>query len=216
VAEPATGCRPLGGGNFLIQQNWVNASGGFCGMRFGAPPPPEFLLQTGTPIGAADAAANMTFAAGDFNGDGIPDLFVFKKSNTGSGTLEVHVLDGATNYQTFLLHIATPIGQADAAANFTFAVGDFNRDGVPDVFAFKHSKTGTGSLEVHVLSGAGNYQTFLLNTGTSISQADAATNFSFALGDFNRDTIPDVIGTKFSNTGTGTLEVHILNGATNY
>jgi tellurite resistance-related uncharacterized protein len=185
-------------------------------MRFGAPPPPEFLLQTGASIGAADAAANMTFAAGDFNSDGVPDLFVFKKSNTGSGTLEVHVLDGATNYQTFLLHIATPIGQADAATNFTFAVGDFNRDGVPDVFAFKHSKTGTGSLEVHVLSGAGNYQTFLLNTGTSISQADAATNFSFALGDFNRDTIPDVIGTKFSNTGTGTLEVHILNGATNY
>ncbi|HEY2235463.1 MAG TPA: VCBS repeat-containing protein [Candidatus Angelobacter sp.] len=174
MAEPATGCRPLGGEDFLIQQNWVDASGGFCGMRFGAPPPPEFLLQTGTPIGAADAAANMTFAAGDFNGDGIPDLFVFKKSNTGSGTLEVHVLDGATNYQTFLLHIATPIGQADAAVNFTFAVGDFNRDGVPDVFAFKHSNTGTGSLEVHVLSGAGNYQTFLLNTGTSISQVAAA------------------------------------------
>src|SRR5579864_7160019 len=31
----------LGGRNFLIQQNWVNASGGFCGMSFGAPPPPE-------------------------------------------------------------------------------------------------------------------------------------------------------------------------------
>jgi kumamolisin len=104
-------------------------------MRFGAPPPPEFLLQTGTPIGAADAAANMTFAVGDFNSDGVPDLFALKHSNTGSGMLEVHILSGASNYQTFLLHIATPIGTAGAAANFTFAVGDFNRDGVPDVFA---------------------------------------------------------------------------------
>jgi tellurite resistance-related uncharacterized protein len=152
-----------------------------------------FLLHIATPIGAADAATNMTFALGDFNGDGIPDLFAFKHSNTGTGMLEVHVLNGATNYQTFLLNTGTPIGEADAAANFTFAVGDFNRDGIPDVFGFKHSGTGTGSMEVHVLNGAANYQTFLLNTGTSISQTDAATNFSFSLGDFNLDTIPDVI-----------------------
>src|SRR5262249_38697526 len=135
--------------------------------------------------------------------------------NTGSGTLEVHVLNGANSYQSFLLQTGTAITEADTA-NFTFAVGDFNRDGVPDVFGFKRTNTGTGSLEVHVLDGANLYQVFSLHTGTSISQADAATNFSFALGDFNQDTIPDVIGTKFSNTGTGTLEIHILNGATNY
>lgn len=29
----------LGGRNFLIQQIWVNANGGFCGMSFGTPPP---------------------------------------------------------------------------------------------------------------------------------------------------------------------------------
>ena len=46
----------------------------------------------------------------------------------------------------------TPIGEADAAANFTFAVGDYNRDGRADVFCLKKTNTGTNSLEVHILS----------------------------------------------------------------
>lgn len=39
----------LGGKNFLIQQNWVNANGGFCGMSFGTPPPPPPPAPSQTP-----------------------------------------------------------------------------------------------------------------------------------------------------------------------
>jgi hypothetical protein len=74
-----------------------------------------------------------------------------KRSNTGTGKLEVHVLSGASNYQSFLLQTGTPIGQADAATNFTFAVGDYDQDGRPDLLCLKRTNTGTGSLEVHVL-----------------------------------------------------------------
>jgi hypothetical protein len=52
----------------------------------------RFLLQTGTPITEADAA-NFTLAVGDYNRDGIPDVYCFKRTNTGTGTLEVHVLN---------------------------------------------------------------------------------------------------------------------------
>src|SRR5262249_20388250 len=142
----------------------------------------SFLLQTGTPITVADAA-NFVFGVGDFNRDGIPDVYCFKKTNTGTGRLEVHVLNGANNYQSFLLQTGTPIMQADAAANFSFAVGDFNKDGTPDVYALKFRATGTLMLEAHVLHGAGNYASFLLQTGTPITQPDAA-NFAFVLGDF--------------------------------
>jgi hypothetical protein len=51
----------------------------------------------------------------------------------------------------FLVHTGTPITEADAA-NFAFAVGDFNRDGIPDVYCLKRTNTGTGTLEVHVLN----------------------------------------------------------------
>jgi hypothetical protein len=112
-----------------------------------------FLLQTGTPIDEADAAANFAFAVGDYNRDGVPDVYCLKRTNTGTGTLEVHVLNGADNYQSFLLQTGTPIDEADAAANFAFAVGDYNRDGVPDVYCLKRTNTGTGTLEVHVVDG---------------------------------------------------------------
>ncbi len=173
----------------------------------------SFLLQTATPITAADAA-NFQFTTGDFNKDGIADLFCLKRSNTGTGKLEVHVLSGASKYQAFLLQTGTPITQADAA-NFLFATGDFNRDGSPDLFCMKRTNTGTAKLEVHVLSGAANYQSFLLQTATPISQADAA-NFLFATGDFNKDGIPDLFCLKRTNTGTQSLEVHILSGKAGY
>ncbi|HEX8075287.1 MAG TPA: VCBS repeat-containing protein [Thermoleophilaceae bacterium] len=112
----------------------------------------QFLLQTGTPISEQDAAANFDFACGDFNGDGRPDLLCLKKTSTGTGALEVHVLSGASNYQQFLLQTGTPISEQDAAANFDFACGDFNGDGRPDLLCLKKTSTGTGTLEVHVLA----------------------------------------------------------------
>jgi hypothetical protein len=136
-----------------------------------------------------------------------------KLTNSGSNSLEVHVLNGADNYQSFLLHTGTPILQADAAANFAFAVGDYNRDGVPDVYCLKRTNAQTNSLEVHILNGADNYQSFLLHTGTPLAQADAAANFTFAVGDYNRDGVPDVYCLKRTNTQTNSLEIHILNFA---
>jgi hypothetical protein len=50
-------------------------------------------------------------------------LFCLERTNTGTGRLEVHVLSAASDYQSFLLQTGTPIGEADAAANFAFAVG---------------------------------------------------------------------------------------------
>jgi hypothetical protein len=175
----------------------------------------SFLLQTGTPITEADAGANFLFAVVDFRRDGTPDLYCIKCSNTGTGNLEVHILSGADNYQSFLLQTGTPITEADAGANFLFALGDFNHDGTPDLYCIKRSNTGTGNLEVHILSGADNYQSFLLHTGTPITQADAA-NFLFAVGDFNHDGLPDLYYLKRLNTGTNKLEVHILNGGAGY
>jgi len=43
--------------------------------------------------------------------------------------------------------------QADAAANFHFAVGDYNHDGHPDLYCFKRNHTVTARLEVHILNG---------------------------------------------------------------
>lgn len=111
-----------------------------------------FLLQTGTPIGADDGAANFHWAIGDYNQDGIPDLYGIKVAQTGTGTVEVHILDRATGYQTFVLQTGTAIGARDGAVNFRWAVGDFNRDRVADLYGIKVTEAGTGAVEVHVAS----------------------------------------------------------------
>jgi microsomal dipeptidase-like Zn-dependent dipeptidase len=50
----------------------------------------EFILHTGTPQHETDQTFD--FALADWDGDGRPDLFVIKKSNTGTHSTEVHVL----------------------------------------------------------------------------------------------------------------------------
>ena len=210
TADGTVGLAAEAGGTFT-GATWRIYKSPLIGFGFG-----QFLLRTGTPIAQADAATNYVFAVGDYNRDSIPDLYCLKHSNTGTNNLEVHILNGADNYRSFLLQKGTPIAQADAATNYVCAVGDYNRDGIPDLYCLKHSNTGTNSLEVHILNGADNYQSFLLQKGTPIAQVDATTNYVFAVGDYNRDGIPDLYCLKHSNTGTNSLEVHILNGADNY
>lgn len=50
----------------------------------------------------------------------------------------------------FVLQTGTPLHETDDT--FDFAVGDWNRDGRPDLFAIKKSNTGSKSTEVHVIS----------------------------------------------------------------
>ena len=105
----------------------------------------SFLLQTPTAISAADAS-NFVWAMSDYNRDGVPDLFAIKVRKTtapmvGSPMAELHILDGASDYRSFLVH--TPIAiTADDAPNFAWAVSDYNRDGRPDLYAIKVRKTG--------------------------------------------------------------------------
>ena len=93
-------------------------------------------------------------------------------------------------------------------SNFDFAASDWNRDGRPDLFAIKKSSTGTRSTEVHVLSGASNFQRFILQTGTALHET--YDNFDFAVSDWNWDGRPDLFAIKKHYTGTSSTEVHIL------
>jgi hypothetical protein len=205
---------PKPNANIVIGQRTGLSPGDIATLATLYPPYQRFLLQTGVPLLQNDAAANFDFGVGLFNGDRNVDLFCLKKRNTSSGKLEVHILDGTRNFQSFLLQRPTPIAAAEAA-NMAFAVGDFNRDNRHDLFCMKRANSASGRLEVQILSGSSNYQTSLRQTATPITAADAA-NMVFAAGDSNGDGIADLYCIKRANTGSGRLEVHILNGATNF
>jgi subtilisin-like proprotein convertase family protein len=98
------------------------------------------------------------------------DLVSIKKSATDSGQTEVHVLSGADEFQSFSNHIATVLHQTDDT--WAFAVADWDGDTVPDVVGIKKSLTGSGSTEVHVLSGTNQFQTFSTQLSTALQETD--------------------------------------------
>ena len=85
-------------------------------------------------------------------------------------------------------------------------MADYDGDGIPDLVFIKTANTGTGTVEVHIASGASNYQTRILETGTTFApEADGV----WLMADYEGDGIPDLVFIKTANTGTGTVEVHI-------
>jgi len=196
----------------------ISTSGGvlFIHARLGGPNYNRFVLQTGTALGLDDPS-NWEFESGDVNLDGYVDLIgILERGPTGTGRREVHVLNGATNFTTFLLQTGTALG-LDDPNNWEFVSGDVNLDGYIDLIGIlEKGPTGTGRREVHVLNGATNWTTFLLQTGTPLG-LDDPHNWEFVSGDVNRDGHLDLIGVvETGRTGTGRMEVHVLDGATNF
>jgi surface antigen len=150
---------------------------------------------------------------GDVNGDGKADLILISTDNTNSGKTEAHVLDGATNYSTWLSHVATPADYIDSSDKLT--VGDVNGDGKADLVLVTTQGTKTGKVEARVLDGATNYATWLgqwptyMPTGKNIAD-------KFLMGDVNGDGKADLVLAKTGKTNSGKMELSVLDGATNY
>jgi len=170
----------------------------------------RWMVQTGTALGTV--GENFDFAGyADYNGDGVEDLWTIKKNNCGTGRTELHILDG-TNFGRFLFQAGTGLGMV-GNKDFQFGVGDYDGDGRNDLICIKVRNTGTRTTEVHVLSGASNFQRFLLQTGTRVEEGK--DNWEFLVDDWNGDGKADILGVK-RNNGAGRTEVHILNGARAY
>ena len=134
----------------------------------------------GTPAAfAVEGTAEHYVSAGDLNGDGKQDLVV---ANSGTNTVSVLLGDGAGSF-------SAPASFAVGSVPRAVAIEDLNGDGKPDL-AVVNYQTGSGQVfpgSVSVLPGTG--------TGSF----NAATNYplrgwetSVAVGDFNKDTYPDL------------------------
>ncbi len=221
-----------------------------------------FLFQGQTSLEAGNDVFDYT--TGDFNNDGIMDLYALKKYNTGTGTAELHILDGKSNYKSFLFQAGLPFETGD---KFKFTTGDYNSDGKLDLLVMKKN-TGHSNCEIHILDGNSNYKNFLVQKVIPLESADywgfaaadyngdkkldlymvknspsarkcevhildgrseyadfieqrvlpveTGTHFSFCTGELNGDQKPDLYVLKRNNTGTGTTEIHVLSGADGY
>ena len=172
----------------------------------------KFLLQV--PTALPETYGNYEFAIADWNNDKYYDLIAIKKSSTGTGRTEVHILSGQDNFKTYLLQTGTALHSTDIS--WSFVLADWDRKGTPDLIGIKKSQTGTGRTEIHILSGESRFQQFVLQVATPLAQIPTLENWTFLVDDWNGDYFPDLIGVKRSNTGTGKTEVHALSGASSF
>ncbi len=149
----------------------------------------SFSVQTKTALALAGPSWEFGIAQNN-------DVFAINKSNTGSGTTEVHVLSAAHDYQKFATQTKTALGTTDASWAFVIA---HNRD----VVAIKKNGGESNSTELHILSAKHNFQTFVIQTKTALPESNELWSFDIA---HNRD----VFAFKKNGTDSGTCELHIL------
>jgi hypothetical protein len=214
---------------------------------------------------------NWTFRLAPYQGDGRADLWAIHETNTASGRVEVHILSEASGYRTWVAHAATPLGGVDPAL-WQFDIGSIAGDGASDLYAILAGGGASGRVEVHALTESSNFQTWAIHAasaiapwadpsqvtyligdaggrgdltavvrfGTASGHVEAHTvsmdsGYSawtrhaalplgytplatdrYALMDYDRDGIPDLIFGPTNGTGSGSSELHALSGAASF
>jgi len=165
----------------------------------------EFDLQTGTALHYAEDADTWSFVMAPND-----DLIAIKKGpQTGTGSTEVHRLSAASNYQSFSLQTGTALHYTNNVETYSYVMDHSSND---LTMLKKGPQTGTGTTEVHKLSGSSNFQAWSLQTGSGLHYTNNVDSWSFVM-DANGDLLALAKG---PNTGTGSTEVHRLTKTSNY
>lgn len=145
-------------------------------------------------------------------------LHCLKVTNTGSGMVEIHSLDGSNGYRTFSLQKATPIALADAAST-DFEVANFQGFGANDLVCIQLDGVKTGRVVIRVISGfADSYSSVIYEAVTPITVAQAG-DMVFRLGHYepaDKTSRPDLFCFRVANTLSGMLELTVLSAASGY
>ena len=168
-----------------------------------------FSLHAATAL-AAVPVGRFQFTLGSFAGDRASDLYAIALNNTGSNTVEVHVLGEAGNYSRWLTHNASAFATVADPSTTQFRIADPAGSG--DLVEIAHAFTGSGRTEVHVTSRASNYTSFTLHAATPLGYT-SDSQVEFTMGDHDNDGIADLYAVALNNTASGVAEVHVLAGS---
>jgi hypothetical protein len=163
----------------------------------------QYLLNTGTALVQTDQTWD--FAVADYNADGRPDLWAFNRAPGWPHTV-LHILNGA-NLGQYLL--AGNIVLPGVSQDWSFAVGKYNADTKPDIYAINRAP-GTAHTEVRVIDG-NNFGLYLQTGNVALPATDSS--WSFAVGDYNADGKSDIYAINRHDAGSNSTAVHVIDGS---
>ncbi|MBI4040790.1 MAG: VCBS repeat-containing protein [Deltaproteobacteria bacterium] len=167
----------------------------------------RFLLHTGTPIPLS--SGHIAIEVGDTNRDYVQDIIVMRDDPARQPRVEVEHLSGATTFQT-QQYFRRTILSTNVGDNYQLLhSGDINYDWVTDLFAIKKNNTASGNVEAHVLSGAHNYEAWILNKRLPKAMTADDTQ-DYVLIDFDGDRVQDLV---VLNKSAGGLTIDVISGA---
>ena len=131
----------------------------------------------------------------------------------GQTGMEVHALDGATTYDSWKIHAATPM-DAMNAARWKFTFGDFNNDSIADLYMIDTTNKG-----ITVLNGATNFGTRFGTwnlPATMASLANGDWRFRYATGDADGDGQDDLFLLDARDNAGQNTAIHVLDAGTQF
>lgn len=124
-----------------------------------------------------------------------------------SGSTEVHIASGASQYQSLTIQSGSTFAEE---TDGTWSLLDFDGDGLLDLVFIKTANTG-GTVEVYVASGASSFQTFIYDHGSTFG---LEIEGFWSLVPFASNA--DLCVIKSINTESDITEVHIASRDSEY
>ena len=155
----------------------------------------SFALQVPTPLHLTDSR----FAFELMNNN---DLAAIKKSDTGSGKTELHVLTASSHYQQFSLQTATALELSDDTYQFEMMTNN-------DLMVIQH-QPGTIDIRIRIFSAASGYQTEIKDVNVWVDSVDV-TELEFEVFPNGDLLVVDKAGSRTNKT-----LLHLLTAATDY
>ena len=174
VTGAAVNSAPAGNVEF---RDTSNGNAVLATVALGAGTPTSTWVNTQNP---ATSPQPLSIVAGDFNGDGIPDIAIGTNSST-TGYLNILLGNGNGTFQAAKSFTSLPNNQAMVAAHFV-------NGGPLDILTVDNNTTGTNNAALFIGNGAGGG-----TMGVPFDLGGIANVTAVAAADFNRDGNEDFV-----------------------